>query len=57
MPLQIAAAYVGMLVPRFVSVPELASLIYISSGQQVCDKEDLDRWIESDKSMNKTEVL
>ena len=51
MPLTWAAAYCGMNLARFRSVPELESLIHDAAGEKVVDKNDLDAWIDRNKEM------
>lgn len=49
MPLTWAAAYCGMNLARFRSVPELEGLIHDAAGEKVVDKNDLDAWIDRNK--------
>ena len=53
MPLTWAAAYCGMNLARFKSVPELAGFIHEAAGEMVVDKDNLDMWIDKNKEMQK----
>lgn len=49
LPEGLAAAYCGMTLKKFKTIPELFSLIYASCGELVCDRNDLDAWIIDNK--------
>ena len=53
MPLTWAAAYLGMNLARFRSVPKLEGLIHDAAGEKVVDKNDLDAWIDHNKELQK----
>lgn len=52
LPEGLAAAYCGMTLKKFKTIPELLTLLYSSCGDIVADREDLDEWIRNNKGEN-----